>query len=78
MVLYILRNTWKEHHPFTNVLWIHYTADKLLNATRYEDADTKEHKVLVRQFRAFLREALQYKSAFDVVTMCPFFVESTG
>ncbi|KAI8497802.1 Serine/threonine-protein kinase haspin [Branchiostoma belcheri] len=25
------RDNWKRHHPYTNVLWLHYLADKLLH-----------------------------------------------
>ncbi len=70
------RNNWEEHHPFTNVLWIHYLADKLLRATSYPNSNSKEHKSLVREFRIFLREALSYRSAQHLICECSFFAQS--
>jgi len=53
------------YHPFTNVLWIHYLADKLVHGKTYAAASTNraQHQAALRQFRTFLRSALDYDSA---------------
>lgn len=57
------------HHPFTNVLWIHYLADKLVHGKRYTAASVNrsQHQVALRQFRTFLRGTLNYGSAEELL-----------
>ncbi|WP_248786223.1 hypothetical protein, partial [Escherichia coli] len=31
-----LGNDWKNFEPYTNILWLHYTVDKMITALRYK------------------------------------------
>ena len=67
------RNQWKDYHPYTNVLWLHYLADKMLKATKYPNSSSKEHKSMARQFRTFHRDALDFSSAGHLIYESSFF-----
>ena len=70
------RDNWKEHHPYTNVLWTSYLCDKLLNLTRYKDQGSKEHQTLQGEFQNFQRQILEHSSSCHLVKECPFFTEN--
>jgi hypothetical protein len=71
-------DNWQAHHPYTNVLWLHYLADKLLKAKKYATPITlqghRNDSAVQRQFRALLRNALQYSSVYNLLTHCLFSV----
>nr|XP_033794705.1 serine/threonine-protein kinase haspin [Geotrypetes seraphini] len=61
-------NSWSEYNPHSNVLWLHYLADKLINEIKYRSKPTTSamkgiHKKLV-QFHA---EVLGFVSASEVL-----------
>jgi serine/threonine-protein kinase haspin len=62
---------WDTFNPHSNVVWLHYLADKLLKAMRYP-RNTREDQVVCRQFRQLVKEALEYESAFGLVLDSPF------
>lgn len=66
MVFYC-RGNWEKFCPHTNVLWLHYLADKLVYATRYPDQSTRQEREVLREFRQFMSTMLQYKSACEMV-----------
>ena len=61
--IYISRDDWEGYHPYSNVLWIHYIADKLLTGKSYKDTNSKQSRSDKRQLRMFYDEILQYNSA---------------
>ena len=67
-------NSWKEYHPYTNVLWLHDLASILMRSTEsYLDISSEEYCSMARRFGTFLHEALSYNSAGHLFTECSFF-----
>ncbi|KAJ7416440.1 serine/threonine-protein kinase haspin [Willisornis vidua] len=61
-------NNWTGYHPHSNVLWLHYLADKLLNGMRYKKkASTPALKNIKMQLTKFHKEVLTFESAHDVL-----------
>lgn len=59
-------NNWADYNPHTNVLWLHYLADKLLNM-RYKKRTKKSLKMLKEVFEEFMRDSLEYPGAVDLL-----------
>jgi len=59
----INRNDWETFEPHSNVLWLHYLADKMLKKKKYaaKDKDTET------KLRRFLRQARKCSSATEIV-----------
>ncbi|XP_038213864.1 uncharacterized protein LOC119833765 [Zerene cesonia] len=62
-----LGNDWKSYDPFTNILWLHYTADKMITALRYTRTNTKIHKHYIAKLKDVKNRILQYGSAAEFV-----------
>ncbi|XP_045498862.1 dentin sialophosphoprotein [Colias croceus] len=62
-----LGNDWKNYDPFTNILWLHYTADKMITALRYTRTNTKIHKHYIAKLKDVKNRILQYGSAAEFV-----------
>ncbi|XP_056362841.1 serine/threonine-protein kinase haspin [Oenanthe melanoleuca] len=61
-------NSWTDYHPHSNVLWLHYLADKLLKGMCYKKkASTPALKKIKTQLNKFHREVLSFGSAHDVL-----------
>uniref|UniRef100_A0A8C3QLS3 Serine/threonine-protein kinase haspin n=1 Tax=Cyanoderma ruficeps TaxID=181631 RepID=A0A8C3QLS3_9PASS len=61
-------NSWTDYHPHSNVLWLHYLADKLLKDMSYKTkATTPALKKIKAQLSKFHREVLTFESARDVL-----------
>uniref|UniRef100_A0A8C3NQ80 Serine/threonine-protein kinase haspin n=1 Tax=Geospiza parvula TaxID=87175 RepID=A0A8C3NQ80_GEOPR len=61
-------NSWTDYHPHSNVLWLHYLADKLLKAMSYKrKATTPALKKIKMQLSKFHKEVLTFGSALDVL-----------
>ncbi|XP_038013550.1 serine/threonine-protein kinase haspin [Motacilla alba alba] len=61
-------NSWTDYHPHSNVLWLHYLADKLLKAMNYKrKASTPALKKIKMQLSKFHKEVLTFESAHDVL-----------
>ncbi|XP_067885941.1 uncharacterized protein haspin [Heterodontus francisci] len=60
-------NNWAEYNPHTNVLWLHYLADKMLSM-QYKKRATKAHKILKEKFEEFMHECLEYHCAVDLLS----------
>ncbi|XP_072772966.1 serine/threonine-protein kinase haspin [Taeniopygia guttata] len=61
-------NSWTDYHPHSNVLWLHYLADKLLKAMKYKTkASTANLKKIKMQLNKFHKEVLTFESAHDVL-----------
>ncbi|XP_064193591.1 uncharacterized protein haspin isoform X1 [Anguilla rostrata] len=70
------KNSWSEFNPHTNVLWIHYLADKLLQMSFRSKAQTKPMRELKRSIAEFHRSVLAYGSAASVLESCSLFQEA--
>ncbi|XP_076665515.1 haspin [Andrena cerasifolii] len=65
-----IKNNWKKFEPYTNILWLHYTLDKMITAVRYRRRYLKIHKRGIAKLEELKNEILKYNSAFDFVTNC--------
>nr|XP_058961650.1 uncharacterized protein LOC131788578 [Pocillopora verrucosa] len=57
------KNDWEPFEPHSNVLWLHYLADKMLKKKKYPRKD----KETETQLKMFLRQARKCSSATDIV-----------
>ncbi|KOB78541.1 putative serine/threonine-protein kinase haspin-like protein [Operophtera brumata] len=62
-----LGNDWKSFEPYTNILWLHYTVDKMITALRYKRTTTKIHKHYIDKLKGIKERLLDYKSATEYV-----------
>uniref|UniRef100_A0A8C8SAH9 Serine/threonine-protein kinase haspin n=1 Tax=Pelusios castaneus TaxID=367368 RepID=A0A8C8SAH9_9SAUR len=61
-------NNWADYHSHSNVLWLHYLADKLLRAVCYKTRTASSAmKRIQKQLQKFYREVLNFRSAKDVL-----------
>ncbi|XP_009075962.1 PREDICTED: serine/threonine-protein kinase haspin [Acanthisitta chloris] len=61
-------NNWTDYQPHSNVLWLHYLADKLLKGMSYKKkALTGTLRNVKTQLNKFHREVLTFESAYDVL-----------
>ncbi|XP_018591191.2 uncharacterized protein haspin [Scleropages formosus] len=60
-------NSWSEYNPHTNVLWLHYLADKLLHMNYKSKSLSKPMKVLKKNMTNFYHEVLGFKCAASVL-----------
>lgn len=61
-----LGNVWSSFEPYTNVLWLHYMIDKLINGARYRLKQSKKHKAAIKQLMTLRDEVCDYKSAAEL------------
>ncbi|XP_066574179.1 uncharacterized protein haspin isoform X2 [Amia ocellicauda] len=60
-------NSWAEFHPHSNVLWLHYLSDKLLNMSYKTKGLTRPMSRLRQSIADFHRHVLRYESATDAL-----------
>ena len=63
LYVFLFSNNWECHNPYSNLLWIRYLIDKMLNAKKYK----KPNSSIQRNIRTYLRQVLSYESAFQAV-----------
>ncbi len=56
-------NDWECYEPYSNILWIRYLIDKVLNAKKYK----KTNNSIQRSIRTYIRQVLSYESALQAV-----------
>lgn len=61
------RNKWESFEPYTNILWLHYTIDKMISGARYRCSKSKKHRSAIQDMMRLRDELLDYKSASDYV-----------
>lgn len=57
------RNKWDHFEPVTNVLWLHYLADKMLKSKSF----AVQEKAIEAKMKRFLRQARRYRSAAEMI-----------
>ncbi|XP_054004826.1 uncharacterized protein LOC128890400 isoform X1 [Hylaeus anthracinus] len=65
-----IKNNWQTFEPYTNILWLHYTLDKMITAVRYRRRNLKIHKHGITKLKELKNTILTYSSAFDFVLNC--------
>ncbi|CAL4093426.1 unnamed protein product, partial [Meganyctiphanes norvegica] len=63
----LTNNEWESFNPYTNVLWLHYILDKMINECYYKNIKTKVHKTNLATLKQIKDRLLQYKSATDYI-----------
>ncbi|XP_028643063.1 serine/threonine-protein kinase haspin [Grammomys surdaster] len=62
------KNCWGEYHPYNNVLWLHYLADKILNKMRFKSkCQSAAMKQIRKKLQHFHRTVLSFSSATDLL-----------
>ncbi|KAL6092487.1 hypothetical protein STEG23_019216 [Scotinomys teguina] len=62
------RNHWGEYHPYSNVLWLHYLTDKILNHMSFKTkCQTTAMKQVKKDLQYFHRTVLRFSSATDLL-----------
>ncbi|XP_034192367.2 haspin isoform X1 [Osmia lignaria lignaria] len=65
-----VKNDWQQFEPYTNILWLHYTLDKMITAVRYRKRNLRIHQNNIKKLQELKNEILTYSSAFDFVSNC--------
>lgn len=60
-------NNWAFYEPFNNVLWLHYTIDKMIAGVNYTAKKGVKHRQAIDKMIALRDELLDYRSASDYV-----------
>lgn len=59
------KGQWETFEPFTNVLWLHYAIDKMIDGVRYSSKKSIKHRTSMDDMMKLRDELLVYKSATD-------------
>lgn len=62
-----LDNCWERYEPYTNILWLHYVIDKMINGARYKSSKTKKHRAAIDHLMQLRDDLLNYRSAANFV-----------
>lgn len=57
------RGQWEAFKPYTNILWLHYAIDKMIDGVRYSSKKTIKHRKVIDDMMKVRDELLEYKSA---------------
>ncbi|XP_053322690.1 serine/threonine-protein kinase haspin [Spea bombifrons] len=69
------KNCWSSYDPHSNILWLHYLADKLLSAVKYVKKPTSvAHRRELRKLQDFRREVRRFSSAAEALRRSKLFV----
>ncbi|XP_058631753.1 serine/threonine-protein kinase haspin-like isoform X2 [Onychostoma macrolepis] len=66
-------NCWSTYNPHSNVLWLHYLADKLLSMKYKSKAQSNQQRTLKSALKSFQSEILHYPSATEALMNCKLF-----
>ncbi|XP_068939336.1 serine/threonine-protein kinase haspin [Petaurus breviceps papuanus] len=61
------RNRWAHYHPYSNVLWLHYLADKVLKEMAFKKATRAPMRRVRQQIQAFHESVLGFDSATELL-----------
>lgn len=58
-----LKNNWTAFNPYTNVLWLHYVVDKLIDGARYQSTRARIHWQAMEKLMEIRDQFLDHTSA---------------
>ncbi|KAF2358714.1 Protein kinase-like domain [Trinorchestia longiramus] len=64
----VLQDDWEKFNPRTNVLWLHYLADKLISACYFKTKTTSQHRTYISKLQKLKDSILRYESARHLVS----------
>lgn len=56
---------WESFEPYTNVLWLHYVIDKMIDGVRYSSKKNVKHRRMIDVLMKKRDELLEYKSVTE-------------
>ncbi|XP_039538973.1 serine/threonine-protein kinase haspin-like, partial [Pimephales promelas] len=65
-------NCWSIYNPHTNVLWLHFLADKLLRMNYKKQDKSSQQRTRRSGLKSFQSEVLTYQSATEALVNCTF------
>lgn len=60
-------NYWEVFEPYTNVLWLHYILDKMIDGVRYSSRRAIKHRAAIDDMMKLRDVLLEYRSATDYI-----------
>ncbi|XP_014469958.1 PREDICTED: uncharacterized protein LOC106741972 [Dinoponera quadriceps] len=63
-----IQNNWQKFEPYTNILWLHYTLDKMITAVRYKKKNLRVHKQAINKLKKLKSTILNYDSAYNFIS----------
>lgn len=64
------KNYWEVFEPYTNILWLHYTIDKMISGVNYiANKRAVKHRQYINKMIELRDELLDYRSAKDYMNM---------
>lgn len=62
-----LSNDWQQYNPFTNVLWLHYITEKLLNGVQYKlKKSNVQQRKNINVLKDVYKKLLDFKTSHDI------------
>lgn len=58
-----LANEWENFEPYTNILWLHYVVDKMIDGVHYKKTKNQAHRSAIHEMMQLRDEMLENKSA---------------
>ena len=62
-----VKNKWQQFHPRTNVFWLHYLLNKLIEEVPYKLTKSQLHRKSLCKLRKYKADILDYSSALEFV-----------
>ena len=62
-----VNDNWEQFQPKTNIMWLHYLLDKLINAVPYKNKRSQVHKKAMREMKNIKNSIMEYSSALAYV-----------
>ena len=62
-----VNDNWEQFQPKTNIMWLHYLLDKLINVVPYKNKKSQVHKKAMREMKIIKNSIMAYSSALAYV-----------
>lgn len=62
-----VNDNWEQFQPKTNIMWLHYLLDKLINVVPYKNKKSQVHKKAMREMKNIKNSIMEYSSALAYV-----------
>lgn len=60
-------NYWEVFEPYTNILWLHYLVDKMIDGVNYTSKKGNKHRNFMAKMLELRDELLEYRSATECI-----------